>query len=464
MLLFLKIIILLWSVNVTPVLLALLFEKKWNTPLDQGLLFVDGKPFFGRHKTIRGLLGAIFAGVLLGFILGIPFWVALFTGFLSMLGDLFSSFIKRRFKSIEGKDYPVLDQIFEGGFPLIILIPAFSLSIAQSFYLILIFIITAWIAAQFSTRILKTEPFTGYSRRLRSKIRFREWRACDTIDYPFHPIINMERTLYYHWFMKTVFKMAGLYEKGKQNALGVHLKNIIFEFDDLPKSFDNYTILFMSDLHLDCLDGLVQNVKDLVEPLNPDLCILGGDYRTEVWGSFSRALSNLKSLLDHTKTYQGIYAVLGNHDCLEIISPLKEKGVTFLVNDHKSIEKNGDRIWLAGVDDPYYFEGHDLAETFAAIPDDAFTIFISHTPEIYREATHYASQLYLCGHTHAGQIRLPYLGAVITNCNAPKEMVYGKWSYKQMQGYTSSGVGTSGIPVRFGCHGEVVLITLKKIL
>jgi predicted MPP superfamily phosphohydrolase len=145
-----------------------------------------------------------------------------------------------------------------------------------------------------------------------------------------------------------------------------------------------------------------------------------------------------------------------------MISALKENGVKFLVNDSEKIEKNGDRIWLAGVDDPYYFEGQDLKETFNLIPDKSFTIFISHTPGIYREAAFYAPQLCLCGHTHAGQIRLPYFGAVITHCKAPKEMVYGKWSYKKMKGYTSSGVGTSGIPVRFGCHGEAVLITLKK--
>jgi len=262
--------------------------------------------------------------------------------------------------------------------------------------------------------------------------------------------------------MKTVFKVMRLYEKGKQNALEVQLKHIFFEFEDLPMGFDDYTILFLSDLHLDCIDGLTQKIKDIVTPLNPDICLLGGDYRTESWGSFSRALSNLNILLDHIKTRQGIYAVIGNHDCFEMISPLRKKGVTFLINDIQSIEKKGDKIWLAGVDDPYYFEGHDLEETFNPIPDNSFTVFISHTPGIYRETAGYAPQLYLCGHTHAGQIRLPYLGAVITHCNAPNEMIYGKWSYKRMQGYTSSGVGTSGIPVRFGCRGEVVLITLKK--
>ncbi len=464
MLIFIKILILLWSINLTPVLLAMLFEEKWDTPLDRGILFRDGKPLLGSHKTIRGAGGGIIAGVAVGFVLGVPLWTALWAGILSMSGDLLNSFLKRRVNMFDGADFPVMDQLFEGAFPLIVIVPAYSLSFAQSFWLIVVFIITAYVGAQFLTRVLRTEPFAGYSRKLKTKVRFREWRACDTIEYPFHPIINIERTLYYHLFMKAVFKLAGLYERGKQNALDVKFRELKLEFDDLPAGFDNTSILFISDLHLDCMDGLVRKVQAIVKDLNPDLCIMGGDYRTESWGSYSKALSHLKDLLDDIQTKYGTYAVLGNHDCLEMISPLKEKDVTFLVNDIRGIKKGGDLIWVAGVDDPYFYEGHDLPETFDPIPDNSFTIFVSHTPGIYQEAAAYAPQLYLCGHTHAGQVQLPYLGPVVTHCKAPKEMVHGLWTYKGMQGYTSAGVGTSGIPVRFGCRGEVVLITLKRTL
>lgn len=463
MLIFIEILFFLWAVNLTPVLLSFFFEEKWDTPLDKGMLFIDGKPFLGSHKTIRGTLGGIAVGIFLGYILGISLWVALPAGVMSMFGDLLSSFIKRRFKMVEGSDWPVMDQLFEGAFPFVIITPAYSLTFVMSFFIISVFVITAYLGAQFLTRVLLTEPFAGYSRKLRSKTRFREWKACDTIEYPYHPIINIERTLYYHWFMKTVFRLTGLYERGKQNALDLKLRKISFEFDDLPLGFDNYTILFISDLHLDCMEGIAQKTQEIVEGLKPDLCLLGGDYRTESWGSFSKALSHLKTLLDHIRTKHGVYAVLGNHDCLEMVSPLKEKNVTFLVNDAKSLEKGGDRIWIAGVDDPYYFEGQDLQETFALIPGNSFTVFISHTPGIYRETSAFSPKLYLCGHTHAGQVQLPYFGPVITHCNVPKKMVHGKWSYKGMQGYTSSGVGTSGIPVRFGCRGEVVLITLKRV-
>lgn len=353
--LFIKIILLLWSINLTPVLLAFFFEEKWNAPVDQGILFIDGKPLLGSHKTIRGVIGGILAGILFGFAAGLSLWVTLPAGMLSMLGDMVASFIKRRFRIAEGDDFPIMDQLLESAFPFIIIAPAYALSFSGMFSLILIFIITAWLGALFLTRILRTKPFADYSRKLRTKIRFREWRACDTIEYPFHPMINFEKTLYYHLFMKTVFRLAGLYERGKKNALDLKLRRIEFEFDSLPSGFDNYTILFLSDLHLDCMDGLAQNARDIVETLKPDLCILGGDYRTETWGSFSKALFHLRDLLDHIQARHGTYAVLGNHDCLEMVGPLKEKKVAFLVNDARSIEKDGDQIWISGVDDPYYY-------------------------------------------------------------------------------------------------------------
>lgn len=457
-----KILILLWAINLMPVLLAYIFEERWDTPLDGHRLFMDGKPFFGSHKTIRGVAGGIMTGAVLGVVLGFPLWVAAGSGFMSMAGDLLSSFIKRRLGMDEGSDFPVMDQFFEGALPFIIIAPFYTLDPVEYGLLILVFVISAYIGSLFLTRILRTKPSEKYARRLRSKTRFREWRACDTIEYPFHPVINFERTLYYHWFMKTVFKLAGLYDRGKKNALNLELTKLEFDFSTLPTGFDNTTILFISDLHLDCMEGLAQKAVDLVKGLKPGLCILGGDYRTESWGSYSRALTHLKNLLGHIQTRHGIYAVLGNHDCLEMVSPLREKDVTFLVNDAKKIEHRGDCIWIAGVDDPYYFEGQNLTEAFSPIPENEFTIFVAHTPEIYRETAAFSPNLYLCGHTHAGQIQLPFFGPVITHCRAPGKMIHGKWSYKGMQGYTSSGIGTSGIPVRFGCRGEAVLITLKR--
>ncbi|MFV9646031.1 MAG: CDP-archaeol synthase, partial [Desulfobacterales bacterium] len=84
----LKIIILLFAVNAAPPVIAFLLEDRWNWPIDWNRTFLDGKPLLGRHKTIRGIIGSIAAGILIGWFLGLPLIVGFCIGFFSMLGDL----------------------------------------------------------------------------------------------------------------------------------------------------------------------------------------------------------------------------------------------------------------------------------------------------------------------------------------------------------------------------------------
>ena len=457
-----KILLLLWAVNLSPPVLAFIFDLKWNLPLDLGRCFIDGKPLLGPHKTIRGFLGGITTAALLGILLGFPLWIGFLTGILSMLGDLVSSFIKRRLNQPSGKIVPGLDQLFEGLFPFIILGPFFSLGKYQTIFLFAAFSFGAYLGSLFLKEILLARPFEFHNRPLRTRTRFREWRACQMANHPLHAFVNFEHAIYYHFGMKTIFRLLGIYEKGKVNALEIQLCNLAFYFKDLPSAFENYTILFIADLHLDGLDGLTERLQEIVKGVPVDLCILGGDFRTELYGSFSKALSRIEHLVKEINAKDGIYAILGNHDCLEMIMPMQKQGVTFLVNDAEAVERDNEQIWIVGVDDSHYYHAHDLEKSFSTVPKGAFTIFASHSPDVYKEAAMYNSRLYLCGHTHAGQIQLPHIGPVFTHCKVPRRFCLGTWKYHGMSGYTSSGAGVSGIPVRFGCRGEVVHITLKR--
>jgi predicted MPP superfamily phosphohydrolase len=199
-----------------------------------------------------------------------------------------------------------------------------------------------------------------------------------------------------------------------------------------------------------------------VRTLPADLCIIGGDLRMETHGPFLEALSLFRRVIPNVRARDGIIGVLGNHDCIEFVDQLKRDGIAFLINDARAIERNGERIWFVGVDDPHYFKCHDLEAAFAGVPSDAFSIFLAHSNEIYREASLHSPQLYLCGHTHAGQICLPLIGPVFTHSRAPRRLVRGPWLQGKMMGFTSSGVGVSGVPLRFRSNGEVLLITLKR--
>ena len=149
----------------------------------------------------------------------------------------------------------------------------------------------------FSTGSFGPYRSQNYPRLLRPRVRFKEFRSCQITSAPLRYFVNFEDAFYYHIFMKTVLQLMGVYEKGKRNALQVKTSKIVFYFHDLPPSFENYTILFLTDLHLDGLDGLTEKVQALVRMQPVELCIFGGDLRMDTHGPFTEALPRFQRLL-----------------------------------------------------------------------------------------------------------------------------------------------------------------------
>ena len=136
--------------------------------------------------------------------------------------------------------------------------------------------------------------------------------------------------------------------------------------------------------------------------------------------------------------------------------------VRILDNQSAVVQRGGASLFFIGVDDPHYDRADDLPLALNEAPREACKILLAHTSELYKKAASLGIDLYLCGHTHGGQIRIGGIGPVITNVHAPRQFALGFWRYKNMTGYTSSGVGTSAVPVRFNCPPEIVLFTLRK--
>ncbi|MCJ7617460.1 MAG: CDP-archaeol synthase [Desulfobacterales bacterium] len=417
----------------------------------------------GHHKTIRGIIGSIAAGTLLSGFLGLPLIVGFCIAFFSMTGDSLTSFFKRRFKLASGSAVPLIDEVFEGLFPLLFVKYYFSLDWAPIIVLLILFIPITHFGAIFFKKELLPAPHEKYLRLVKSSTRFKAWRACHIALPPLQRYLNLENIIYYKWITTAFFKIIKKYDIGVCNALDVRFRQIELQFPDLPVSFDSYRILFLSDLHLDGLPGITERAIDIVSEVECDICIIGGDIRAEMYGSSFLATRRLRQILKNIKAKDGVFGVLGNHDCIEIIPDLEDAGIWMLVNDAYPLRRNSKTIWLVGVDDPHYYRAHDIKSAFNKVPKDAFNIFIAHSPEAYRDAAQHMASFYLCGHTHGGQVRLPfYNGPIITHSRAPRRIASGLWKYNGMYGYTSSGVGTSGVPVRFNCPGEVVLFTLKK--
>ena len=272
---------------------------------------------------------------------------------------------------------------------------------------------------------------------------------------------TVEHVPFHRLMLQTLFRVPGLRSRGERNARNAVVRTRRFAFDSLPPAFCGFTILHLSDLHADGLPGLTESLSERLHNLQVDLCVLTGDYRYRTRGPCDDVYPHMEKILAAVNARYGMVGVLGNHDAAEKVPHLERLGVTMLMNQSLELCHGGDTIWLVGLDDPHYYGCDDLPGALRDVPEETFKLLLVHTPELLAEAEASGVDLYLCGHTHGGQICLPLIGPLITGVKGRRRYVRGAWRYKRMQGYTSAGVGVSVVPVRFLCPPEIVLIELR---
>lgn len=265
----------------------------------------------------------------------------------------------------------------------------------------------------------------------------------------------------------------------------------------LPPAFTGYTILHLSDLHVYENHGADRRVArhlricaELAEREDVDLVAVTGDLveRTPFAGPLGRWLSAIPAR-------DGVYAVLGNHDhgcgydpatqvwepsslvlrlaerlcpyffppgrpndVPAIVGALEQAGVRVLLNRAVAIERKGQRLWLAGVDDPYQ-RRHSLTDALRDVPPGEPCVLLAHAPDILPDLDTSRPLLVLMGHTHGGQVRLPFIGAVTTRTRVPLRDACGLHCLGHTHLYITSGLG-GATPLRFLCPPEVAIIRL----
>jgi predicted MPP superfamily phosphohydrolase len=153
--------------------------------------------------------------------------------------------------------------------------------------------------------------------------------------------------------------------------------------------------------------------------------------------------------------------VLGNHDSVAIVDPLEAQGVRVLVNEWVTVARGRERIVVTGLDDVHYFESPMAYKAIAAAPE-GFRIVLVHSPEAAGAAAFNGHDLYLCGHTHGGQICLPGGRMIFTGQRGERRFARGRWACGRMAGFTNRGAGASMLPVRFNAAPEIAFITLRR--
>src|SRR5262249_133649 len=157
-------------------------------------------------------------------------------------------------------------------------------------------------------------------------------------------------------------------------------------FRKLPPAFDGFTLLHMSDFHADMNDGAMRRLEEILVGLKYDLCVLTGDYRAATFGNFEDALALISRIL--ARIERPIYGGLGNHDTSRMGRDGEGMGIGMVVDEREPIERGGAAIYLAGIDDAHFYRVDNIEKAASGIPHDAFSILLSHTPEIYRQAAH----------------------------------------------------------------------------
>jgi uncharacterized protein len=228
-------------------------------------------------------------------------------------------------------------------------------------------------------------------------------------------------------------------------------------------------ILQISDLHVERITQREQDVLARVEGLQPDIIVLTGDYVNSSYMNDPLTLQETRQILSQLHAPFGVYAVNGNIDKPAIMSTLFDglTNIRVLDNEILPLHLPGGTIYLIGVtmgrsSGPDEQELHTL---LTSLPPDVYSILLYHTSELIGTASSKNVDLYLSGHTHGGQVRLPFYGALFTDTAFGKKYEMGVYTIGRTTLYVSRGIGMAGGPlprIRFLCPPELVLLELGK--
>ena len=232
---------------------------------------------------------------------------------------------------------------------------------------------------------------------------------------------------------------------------------------NLPARFENFRLTQLTDIHHSRILGIneVRNVVALAQQTRPDMFVLTGDYAT----SYRRFIEPCAEALAPLSAPEGVWAVLGNHDHYtdpELTTrALERRHIAVLNNALTTLQRGPDTLQLSGIDD-WSWNAADWSRAFNGLKPGTPSILLSHQPSVLDLDQTQNVSLILSGHTHGGQIRVPWLGAPARLATRDLKYDRGLFRRGETQLYVSSGTGVIGLPVRFGVRPEIAVIRLKN--
>ncbi len=246
------------------------------------------------------------------------------------------------------------------------------------------------------------------------------------------------------------------------DQLALETTSTTIPLPNLPPVFDSLTIAHISDLHFgDWMNReRITAVIEGVNALQPDVIAVTGDFVSIIWDDTPALISETLAAL-HAR--EAVVVVLGNHDhatnAQVVGQAVRDGRARLLINEHMTLQRDGAALYFAGVDD-IWFRQHDLDATLSGIPSNAPVVLLAHEPDFADEVTPTGKVgLQLSGHSHGGQVRLPFIGApVLPRLGEKYDM--GLYDLGSMALYVTRGVGMVPPYVRLNCRPEIARIEL----
>lgn len=289
--------------------------------------------------------------------------------------------------------------------------------------------------------------FLGFSGLGLSTIAFEYWRR--------------RRLSVFSWLLAgiIVFGYAILVDMYLIEPNWIAVEQVTIQDSNIAARMQGLNVLHISDIHLRYKPGFLEKqLSSRINELQPDLLVITGDFLDDL-GSLRATIELLKSI----KVKAGIYGVLGNTDhhffrTKGLIDELQASGINILLNENRRVAlPNGQHIWLAGVDDPVTGRAR-LKKSLEGIPAGEPVMLLAHSPDIYTQAILSNIAMLFAGHTHGGQVGIPYLIRHSDYANRSPFMA-GQFHDGSTTMYVNRGIGTKTLPIRFLCRPEITSYT-----
>lgn len=272
------------------------------------------------------------------------------------------------------------------------------------------------------------------------------------------------------WTFVSFFQVSGGYAYGLGLALSVwgiwverrwvRVRHLDVLIDQLPPEFDGYRIAQLSDLHVGSFDPKARALEwaSMSNALNPDLAVVTGDLVTSGTGFYRDVAEALGAL----RAKDGVFVSMGNHDQADndqLARLVDERGPTVLRNATRLIRRGDAELCVTGIDGRIASSG-DVVRTLGERASSAPVVLLAHYPSSFEAAFAAGADLVLTGHTHGGQLGVPFLSQRFNLARLTGQRSRGLVSRGKTTMYVNAGLGTTGPPMRLGVPPEIALLTL----